>query len=904
MGMENDRKIDRGRFLAAAQRFRAFFEELRGEFIEREEVLQQVALALLAREHVLLTGPPGTAKSQVASGVFGRILCADSGAPSLYARQITESTVQTDLIGPVDFKNLMETGRTEHFTDEGMLGAHHAFLDEVFDGRDMLLRSALNVLQEREIKQGTRIEKGRIECALLTSNRYISSLLEGSRETLLAFVDRIAFIGFVPRGFARPGNLDEVLRRQLGDSARNKLDALLTLQDLDVLQAVVDRVYVSDKACGALAGVIEHLGQEIGAAVRADPTFSPTRYLSTRTAVRAGRVLRAAVVYDAVFRDVDRAFQVRPRDFRALSLHLVLAGPTKPDVPVLLKGDLDPAERRQLEILQTEREALERALARLPKIPRVERDSPLTEKVRAPSAPTSATAGSSDDAGGSDERSPAGAPPDGLTERFAIRIELGDFETLLLALEELTGLAAAGGRTGDEAHELAERAVDELHARAIRSVVGMDAHAAAGPDDDDTTHVLAPIRGLVELAEGMADTSMSLHALSHWLRERARDRLEELATFVSERRAERWLRSDLSIEMVEQASETRIRVFEELASLRERLALADAESPSVAGGAGDGRWADALSGVSRELAALWERAFCAAVEVALEGRADATLQDVLTALKPMLERLDERAKRLEALSGSPTFKRQALGARLAELVRGLLRRPQKRAGLDAQVQSVLAILADAELMHAIDPTEWLVWTATGLAEVEEQARAADSGAGGSAQTSTEAPSLSGYRELRKREERVPLSYVMTTMAIRVAPKSARIEASSGSEPLFNALASLPVSARARVAELDIARIERAVRYLETWWKHVSDAGSPEVLGDSGLLTVLWDEQALARFALEAQLLGGLLPEQHDATEALRDRLRALDGEIRDATIQKVRGDTDRRWQAALARSPA
>ena len=115
--------------------------------------------------------------------------------------------MQTDLVGPIDFKTLMETGRTEHFTDEGMLGAVHAFLDEVFDGRDMLLRSTLNVLHERELKQGTKTTRGAIECALMTTNRYLAEVLESSRETLLAFVDRVAFVSFVPKGFADVGQL-------------------------------------------------------------------------------------------------------------------------------------------------------------------------------------------------------------------------------------------------------------------------------------------------------------------------------------------------------------------------------------------------------------------------------------------------------------------------------------------------------------------------------------------------------------------------------------------------------------------------------------------------------------------------------------------------------------------------
>ncbi len=87
----------------------------------------------------------------------------------MFSKQLAENTVQTDLIGPVDFKVLTETGRTEYVTDDGMLGAHHAFLDEVFDGRDMLLRRILNVLHERELKHGRKVTPGKCECALMTS---------------------------------------------------------------------------------------------------------------------------------------------------------------------------------------------------------------------------------------------------------------------------------------------------------------------------------------------------------------------------------------------------------------------------------------------------------------------------------------------------------------------------------------------------------------------------------------------------------------------------------------------------------------------------------------------------------------------------------------------------------------
>lgn len=842
---------DDARFESAAQRFRGFFQELERAFVERADVLAQVALALLSREHVLVTGPPGTAKSQLATAVLGRIVDEETGRPSLFARQFTESTVQTDLVGPIDFKTLMATGRTEHFTDQGMLGAVHSFLDEVFDGRDMLLRTTLNVLHERELREGTRVTRGQIECALMTSNRYLAEVLEGSRETLLAFVDRVAFVAFVPRGFAAPDNLQRVLLAQMGGVRPPRLSALLTIQDLDVLQAAVDEVRVPDALCLAVGQLVDHLDVDLAQAARADPTFLATRYLSTRTAVRLGRVLRAACVYDAVVAGAARPAVAAWEALPWLRLSLLLSGPAASTVESLIARESDPRERRQLSILRTERELFDRALARLPR--------PAPEALAPASAEVAAL------------REALRAAPEGSPDAVI------DTAARLVAVSE----------AGREGVAEATEALDHAAARLAREAARAGWTAAVDADGDP----LAGAAELARIADGLERARPASRPLARWLRGRAVAVLDDALSVGAP--------FDAAGDAPLARSEALLARADALREARDRLRAAGADLADVA--ASQRAFERAAARLEDALAALWDDALRGAMEVALSSPERDRLGAVLGALRPALERLDVVGARLVPWGRQGlALRRRVAGPRVEPLVLAAVARLDAgdRRALVAAVDGLLAALDGASLRGAVDPAALLAACAATVVrgDVAPQVAAA--------------PSHDGYRALRAAEHRVPASWALAELAARLVPA----DADDPRAAIAAALDGLGADLRASIARADIARVRRAVELLDAWWGHASsgaerlaergDAAALDAwsarLQEGRFLHVAWEERALARFAIECRVLAEAFPESAAEARALRESVEGIDRRVAD-TVRRVReARADLRWAELLA----
>ena len=146
------------------QRLRQLRDALLTGLVERDLSVRLALIASLAGEHLLMVGPPGTAKSLIA-----RRLHLAFAQSSYFERLLTRFTVPEELFGPLSIKGL-EDDKYERLTDSYLPTASIAFLDEIFKANSAILNSLLTLLNEREFDNGTRRDKTPLIAVIGASN--------------------------------------------------------------------------------------------------------------------------------------------------------------------------------------------------------------------------------------------------------------------------------------------------------------------------------------------------------------------------------------------------------------------------------------------------------------------------------------------------------------------------------------------------------------------------------------------------------------------------------------------------------------------------------------------------------------------------------------------------------------
>ena len=250
------------------ERLRTLITHLQHGLVERDEPARLALLAALAGEHLLLLGPPGTAKSELA-----RRLQSVFAGGAYFERLLTKFSVPEELFGPLSIKAL-EQDRYQRLTERYLPQASIAFIDEIFKANSAILNALLTLLNEREFDNGAE----RVKTPLIAVVGASNELPEG--EELDALYDRFLLryeVGAVSEaGFEALLDLDEAAA-PLEEALR------LTPEELAAFQRAARTIPLSAEMRRLLADLRSHLSGE-------------GRYLSDRRWRKVVKLLQVAAL--------------------------------------------------------------------------------------------------------------------------------------------------------------------------------------------------------------------------------------------------------------------------------------------------------------------------------------------------------------------------------------------------------------------------------------------------------------------------------------------------------------------------------------------------------------------------------------------------------------------------------
>ncbi|MEL6925869.1 MAG: AAA family ATPase [Bacteroidota bacterium] len=179
------------------EKLKAVLAHVKSTFVGKDEVVDLLGIALIAKENAFLLGPPGTAKSAIVRQLSS---CIEGGKNFEYL--LTRFTEPNEIFGPFDIRKLKDGLLVTNV--EGMMPeAAVVFLDEIFNANSAILNSLLMALNERIFRRG----KETIQLPALMFVGASNVLPED--EALNALLDR--FLLRVRCDYVSPDLLSEVL---------------------------------------------------------------------------------------------------------------------------------------------------------------------------------------------------------------------------------------------------------------------------------------------------------------------------------------------------------------------------------------------------------------------------------------------------------------------------------------------------------------------------------------------------------------------------------------------------------------------------------------------------------------------------------------------------------------------
>lgn len=201
---------------------------VKSQFVARDEIIELMAACAVAQEHLLIVGPPGTAKSELVRQFALRCSAPSASSPSgnghtipYFEYLLTRFTEPNEIFGPVNLSAIQSGDGDWRNTGSMLPRAEFVFLDEVFKGNSAILNALLTILNERVFYNGKRRDIVPLICAVGATNNVqddieLAALFD--RFLLRAWVENIEESLF-PELFRRGWLLEQRRIDGLGDES-------------------------------------------------------------------------------------------------------------------------------------------------------------------------------------------------------------------------------------------------------------------------------------------------------------------------------------------------------------------------------------------------------------------------------------------------------------------------------------------------------------------------------------------------------------------------------------------------------------------------------------------------------------------------------------------------------------
>jgi MoxR-like ATPase len=225
--------------------------EMNNEFVERNELIEIMIMALVTNSNLLMLGPPGTAKSKISMALCNRIENSN-----FFQWLLNKSSDPAELLGTFSIKG-MENDQFKRVTDGKLPEANIAFIDEVYKCNSPTLNALLSIMNEHIFYNDGKVVHVPLISMFAASNE------PPEDESLLAMHDRFLFrmeVEYVHDNANKKRMFNNYLYERAGVNISNNYTTI-TIDELKLLQEETKKVVVSKDIINKFISIINSLNK-------------------------------------------------------------------------------------------------------------------------------------------------------------------------------------------------------------------------------------------------------------------------------------------------------------------------------------------------------------------------------------------------------------------------------------------------------------------------------------------------------------------------------------------------------------------------------------------------------------------------------------------------------------------